>query len=972
MDNSLAALCEAVKKVIWPLKPQHNPLSFLIMTGRPQVGKTAILRQSQLEEATLFGEHQAKIYYNRQGVIVELSESWLNQQNLLPKQILKQLNRCHRAIKISGVILCVDIKKLLVEEPVQLNEEIKEHTQLLQRFTSDLAYPVDCFLLFTKLDALAGFSEFYQGEHGSDLAKPLGFSIEPDQIPSRVTSLYQQQFNQFVEILGQQIIHKLHPARSSLKRTLIREFPLQLLSLRQPIQLLIQKIAASHCRLRALYFTSAEQGGTSIDRLNKKIQHEYALTVQDTFSQATNYRPYFIDGAIEKIQAQTTLIPAGERFSPKTWGLMIGSLTTVAVLILMMNYFKTFHILDETSKELLTYESLLRQNKDDANALYHLTRAKDSVAHLNTNALLFSSIHQLKSQLQKNTKEQLNVRFLPSITGELETVINDPKQTPVNRYKALKIYLMLKEPEHFSTTEVIKWFTQRWQRQSVKNIDEKIKLLQQAIRQPLQPFSVHQDIVNDARNYLNALPASYFYYSLAKEYFPSQTQSIDIKGFDLVTRQLPVYYTKSGFYQVMRELPAIRQKIQDENWVLSQQDFSELQSLLTEAYCYDYVSWWNNFLNRSRPSHFQNYREGRQLFQTLHQSSALRQLLTFVQMQTNPELNDNKPIFNQLIANQFTDLNLISLSSIQEFNQTLGEMEKFMLTLSVIKDQGKTAFHITKGRFNHVNSSDPITILYSHSQRLPEPVSNWIKQLADDSWVLLINDTRQYINQKWQDIVFKEYQTKIAHRYPFEASQNEIALSDFNHFFSTHGIFNQFINDYIKPFLNTSSAKWQPKAVNEYLLPISKDMMNEIIRANIITNMFFPNQGEESKIEFSLQKINLDPVIANLELKIGHEELTDNQDSESYMPFRWPQLDAKLSLDSIDGNHYELSEKGVWAFFRLLEKVNIIVDETNSSSLQILFEINSNSGRYLLRTSNPVNPFIPGILNGFGLQESIV
>jgi intracellular multiplication protein IcmF len=148
--------------------------------------------------------------------------------------------------------------------------------------------------------------------------------------------------------------------------------------------------------------------------------------------------------------------------------------------------------------------------------------------------------------------------------------------------------------------------------------------------------------------------------------------------------------------------------------------------------------------------------------------------------------------------------------------------------------------------------------------------------------------------------------------------------------------------------------------------------LDEIIRANIITNMFFPNHSDETRIEFSLQKINLDPVVANLSLEIGSTKLSDTQNSENTTQFTWPQNNATLSLDSIEGNHFKLAEQGAWALFKLLEKVNVLVDENDSSSLQILFEINSNSGRYLLKTSNKVNPFTPGILNGFILNEALV
>ena len=52
--------------------------------------------------------------------------------------------------------------------------------------------------------------------------------------------------------------------------------------------------------------------------------------------------------------------------------------------------------------------------------------------------------------------------------------------------------------------------------------------------------------------------------------------------------------------------------------------------------------------------------------------------------------------------------------------------------------------------------------------------------------------------------------------------------------------------------------------------------------------------------------------------------------------------------------------------------MNVLIDEEDGSSLQILFEVNGNSGRYLLKTTNKVNPFTPGILNGFSLNEVLV
>lgn len=973
MDKSLSALCDALKKILSHLKAQNNAISFLLMTGKINQGKSTLLRQSNLTHYPIDSEASASFFYNQQGVILELGEAWLNQTENLIGYTLKQLNRCHRNVRISGIILCVDSSELLLAEPVNLLEQCKSHAQLLERFGQGLGYAVDTALLFTKLDGLVGFCDFFQADHPNDLIKPLGFSLANAKQKKNLVENYRHQFDQMIEVLGQQIINKLHPARSTAKRTLIREFPLQLASLRVPVQSLIQNLPIQLFRLRAIYFTSAEQGGISVDRLNKKIQHEYALTIQDKFPQSNNYRAYFIEGALKAFQEQTRrYIP---QISPSQKWLVGITAGTVALSLIWLvhQHFKTARLLDETSKELLTYEALLDQTSDKTSALYHLSLATTKLEQIPTNLFSVPIIEQLKAQLYSNNKHRLYDNFLPELIADLEKIISDPMQTQIARYEALKIYLMLAEPEHYSEAEVINWFSNNWKiNNQQKNIDKQLLLLKNALKQPMQPLVINRQLVSDVRNYLNALPATYLYYSLAKNNFSQEKQAITIEGFEVAAKELPKYYTKEGFKEEIAALPKITEQLQHENWVLARQDLNSLPALLEEAYCFEYVTWWQNFIRHTQPLHYQNYQQARQLTQTLHQTNSLAKLIELIQQETSPELSDDANQFNEKVANQFTNLNLMSASATKELTQNINELEKFLTTLSLVNDQGHTAFELTKTRFQGGTLSDPLSTLYNRAKQLPEPVSTWAKQLADDTWYIFINESRSFLNKEWQQSVYREYQTTIANRYPLDPAQtNEVNLADFDRFFAPHGVLNSFMNNYLKPFLDTSVPQWQPKELNGYVLPISNDITNELIRANVISNMFFPDDSETSKIDFSLQKINLDPVVSNLQLSIGPTKLTDNQNSDSYTLFTWPQSDAKLILYSIEGNHFELEEKGPWAFFKMLQKVNVLVDSNDSSSLQILFEVNGNSGRYLLKTQNQINPFSPGILTGFVLKNEI-
>ncbi|MDP3706063.1 MAG: type IVB secretion system protein IcmF [Legionellaceae bacterium] len=973
MDQSLNALCDALKKLIAQLKPQHNALAFTLLTGRRNQGKATLLRQSHFDIYPVQADG-AHIYYNQTGIVLELGESWLNQSKHLLQYTLKQLNRCHRSLKINGLLLCVDINELLISATTDIKSLVQAHAQFMERFGIALGYPIDVAILFTKLDLLTGFCDFFQNEHALDLQKPLGFSLHECAQVSKLPDVFKTQFDYLIETLGQQVINKIHPVRSGVKRTLIREFPLQFGSLRNFILLLISGLSPKLFRLQALYFTSGEQGGVSMDRLNKKIQHEYALTLQNQFNQATNHRAYFITGALHAFQTQT------KRQAPQTsfarqWaaGLLIGG-TVLGVAWIGHQYITSARLLDTASKELIAYDSLGKAGDTLDSATFHLSKASGALNAISSSGLLMPTVQTLKMQLSMTTKQHLSGNFLPSVLQEIEQAIADSRLSQLERYQALKVYLMLGEPEHFSEKEVIAWFQQHWKLDSQKtDANKKLALLTQILHKSLNKFTINKQIVTDARNFLNALPTSYLYYSLAKANFSRDSIPVKLNGFVLSTDKIPAYLTKPGFQAVITQLPSIIDAFKAENWILARQDLNELPILLQQAYCYEYVIWWQHFMQEAHPVHVQNYEQAFQLMQTLRQNNTINALIDTIQKQTSPNSNAESTLFNQEIASKFSELNLISNSTIDHLVTTLNELEKFLSTLSVVHDQGKTAFMITKSRFQGDILTNPLSELYTQSHQLPEPIASWAKQIGDDSWFTLINNSRTYINQQWQQQVYHDYQTTIANRYPFDTAQtDEISINDFNRFFSTHGNLNRFVEDYLKPFLDTSKPQWQLKEMNNYVLPISSDMINELIRANVITNMFFPDQSDTSQIEFSLQKVSLDPIVASLQLTIGDTKLKDTQTSDSFTEFHWPQSNARLVVNSIEGQQFEIDELGTWAFFKILQKVNVLVDEQDSANLQILFEINGNSGRYLLKAQNQMNPFIPGILNEFTLTDSIV
>lgn len=972
MNELLSTLSDCIRSIVEDYIDKNTPLSFVIMTGKTGQGKTALLAQSGISRYETGSLSGLNLCWNEHGIVLELGESWLNQTSLLLAAVLKRLNRCHPRIKVTGFLLCIDSYELMCAEPSEMIEHVKLHCSWIERFGEALGIPVDTAILLTKLDTLQGFNEFFHDETPESLKKSLGFSLEPFKETQKRLQSAKIRFDQMMETLGQQIIPKLHHERTKNRRTLIREFPLQLAAgLRIPVQALVSYFPVHRCTLRAIYFTSAEQGGSSIDWINKKIRQDYGVGLIESLPQSKNYRSCFIAEPLQKFLERTPyqVIETTKRHKKIAWGL--GFFTFMSLVWISKTYLETAHLIDKTAKHLAQYEIFSSQKNAEIQALYHLLLSEENIRSIPTSFLMPLSVKKIMGKMEKNTEDKLQNMFLPKLLNHLEAMMLNPAISPIQRYEALKHYLMLSDSSHFSKTDWMEWFL-REMPENAENRDKTVLLLKRFLAFMPKEIALNQRVILDTRNFLNALPKDYFYWSFAKSHFPRETVLLSTPGFVPSEWKIPIYFTADYYPKISLILSSIVEKIEDENWVLSRQDAGHIKKQLQRKYEEDYVAFWQQLIKKVRPESVANLKETRELLKKLSTKNTVGNLLLFVQKETEPRESKGYHDFNKNIASHFTKLNLLNDSSINGLNFSFKELDNYLRTLLLLENQREAIFEITKNRFEKENSNDPLSKLYQHVEGLPYPVSEWGRYVANDIWYFFVIETRLYLNELWSKKIYSYYVKEIANRYPFELSETkEVLLEHFDRFFAPKGLFNTFVNAELKPFLDTSHPEWQAKERDGYKMPISDELMNELIRANVISNMFFQKGDLNTKVSFSLQKISLDPVISNLEFSLGNKVLSDTQDSDSNMTFIWPNPNAKLTLKSIDGQRFELSEKGEWAFFKILQKINVLVDDNDSSNLQILFEINGNSGRYLLRTDNTINPFSPGVLTGFNLKESI-
>lgn len=971
-SSSIQSVIKALKCVFSTLKPKLNPLTFALLIGKQHQGKSTLLAQAELQTYPLEGIDMS-LYYHADGVILEISESWLSQQDLLLSHLIRQLNAIHRHVKLNALILCLDVQNFLHAHEEDMQRNMAVHVQWLKRFVdaSSSAIPVSVFL--TKCDGLVGFTPYFHSIHPSDGLKSLGVSLDDHAQTKQTLRQFRSRFDKLTERLNRHVLPKLHAVRSSALRTQIREFPLQFASLRMPLQGLIESLLHHNIVLHGIYLMSAASHSEPVDRLHHKFENDYGFKMIPHPPMELTHPAYFVHGAVcDVLMKHRQSKPRWTSQTHWVYGITAG---IFAVLMgwISLEHLQTTQRLNETRSELQAYNWLLKSGQKPTAAVYHLSQALKSLNDIPAPMQHLHGVKKLEDVLAIQTEQSLAQRILPTLMHTLEAQMRLSSNTPVEQYEALKAYLELTDTAHFSKEKVMQWFNQFWRQHPEQASNKEKSLMDEALSKPIEKNLYQPALVRDVRNRLTALPPGYLEYALAKIRLGQSTQAFSVQGFHLVHPQLPHAYTKAGFSDQIRQLEAFAVALAQEQWVLDQSSVENLTQALTRAYAVEYVTFWNQLMKQSQVQAVANFKQAESLAKTLDHQQSFSKFLELIQTNTSPMTGIHASLFNEEIASQFSYLQLVSHQAMHELNQSVHEIENFLATLALVNDEGQTAFAFAKTRFQGEALSDSLSLLYQRARGMPEPISLWVKGFADSIWMMLIQQAKDHLNHRWSNSVYRSYESMIAHRYPFDSAQaQEVSMQNFEQFFAPQGIFARFVQDYVRPFLDTSTAQWTPKTRDGFRMPISDDMMNELIRANVISTMFFPEGMAHGKIDFTLEKVALDPVVTDLSLVMGQTLLQDSQTTHTPVTFHWPAKSAKLELNTLDGGHFNLEEAGDWAIFKMLQKLNVLVDPKDASTLQILFEINGNAGRYVLKTQHPINPFSPGILEGFNLTQKIV
>lgn len=942
-------------------------------------GVNALMQKAKLQEQRTIIDNTSEInsWFNELISLSSLPNSIHDDKQL--QSYTKELLKAHKASSLDLITICIDIHAASLMSPKGLITELNLIKKNINGLCAKLPFKPALYLTFTQLDKIAGFCHTFKE---ADVEKSWGYPFTPYLNEASLIQQQNERFKELIQELHETLLEKLHHTEDKLSRYLIREFPLQMESLTNMIRACVKHLSQEACTTCGVFFTSAKQGNHANDRLSKHITQAFSLTPIDKIPQSSLNRAFFIKGWLDTLtahqNAEAILKKNNGSLKPYVLsGALTFALSTVAISLYV---YHSSSLLSNAHQQLVNSSSSTSSNNDFTLTLESLYQASKSATNA-TNALSLPTVKDFAINTKKQYQNGLNKLFLPNLKNQIERNLHSKKE-PLETFLALKAYLILGEKGAVDEEFLFNWITENWQPTLTKSQKARAKLfLGDALKKPYQGMLIDNQLVSNTRNFLLALPKDYLLFGLAKPSLPKGTTDIEPQDFSISLSKVPDIYNRNHFIKTFNEtLPKAAEELKNDSFVLGSQQGTDFLGELQSHYLRNYLAFWQSFIKHSQPKTFDNYQNGQELFVKLaKEGSALEKLTTFVQMQTAPFEKASAPAekeFNKVVANSFSNLQLVTPYQEQLVRTEFANLAKYFANFHQMNDGGFSAFSFAKKRFTSKNASDPLSRLYDLANELPSPIAGWINAINDNTWFLILLNTERYINDSWNQHVYQLYHLKLKDKFPFnDQSNSEISLKEFADFLGPNGTLTTFLNNTLGPFIDTSIANWKVKSLNRLGLPISEESLKEIMRANVIKEIFYPNNKSQPAIEFSLHTVATDPVISSLELDINQQVLKEKDHQKSAMDFVWPNKNGtpktQVKFNKVSGETLELVEDGDWGLFKLLKQANFSPVEDDPQNYQLVLDINGNSAKFLLSTKSPLNPFVPKLLTSFNLPHRL-
>ena len=298
-------------------------LPWYVMIGAPGPGKTTALVNSGLRLPLytkdsgpsvpgVGGTRNCDWWFTDEAVLLDTAGRYTTQDSDRRADaaawlgFLQLLKKFRPSRPLNGALVTVSVMDLLLWSK---SERAKYAAHVRMRISEMYAamrtrFPV--YLLVTKTDLLAGFTDFFGDMDATARAQVWGTTFPLEIDPALIAEPYAQDFAKLEDRLGAEMLARLHEVRDLQTRASIYRFPQQFHALGPMLGEFIAQAFGTHVdhkplQLRGAYFTSGTQEGNPIDRVLVTLSRTFGLERAKAASLGGTGRSYFLTRLLREV-----------------------------------------------------------------------------------------------------------------------------------------------------------------------------------------------------------------------------------------------------------------------------------------------------------------------------------------------------------------------------------------------------------------------------------------------------------------------------------------------------------------------------------------------------------------------------------------------------------------------------------------------------------------------------------------------
>lgn len=569
----------------------------------------------------------------------------------------------HRPLQpINGIMVAIGVDELIRSDCAGIDAHARAVRRRLVELRRTLEVAAPVYVVLTKADLLAGFTEYYDDLDVEGRRSVLGATVAFADGKPTADGLAHS-FDEMAQAVADRQAKRLFEEVDASRRSLLLGFPAQLQSLRSRLMRFLDGafVAGDESGgvLRGFYLTSGVQEGTPLDRIMSGMADVYDRPQR---SPGSSGRAYFLNRLLTEVMfPEAGLVTTDPRARARQRSQLVGALAGIAAFCLLVftgwgvSYAKNRRFQNDLLAGTTTAEQSLHDSGVDLkevrdgdadlqaalpalNRLRNLPRGYAQTQAGGPPLAMRLGLYQsgLSADAQGAYREALRRIMLPRLLLRLEQYMGASAGDPVKLYEPLKVYLMLGGQGPMDAATVKAWVTNDWVTEVMPGSDAQAERGQ--LTAHLAALLTDRDInsvwpdrraplngtqIASARAAIQTLSLADRAYAVMKQRAQtagpawaaanilSQGDALAFTDPDKVlAAQVPFFFTRTGFEKSYTlGLATVQEDLKKDLWVLGgdantdsvQSDMQNVRPGVAGLYAQDYIAAWEAIIKLMQP-----------------------------------------------------------------------------------------------------------------------------------------------------------------------------------------------------------------------------------------------------------------------------------------------------------------------------------------------------------------------------------